>query len=70
MPAKTVRERVNSHRSRLRRAGFKTVQIWVPDTKAPGFAEECRRQSQIIACDPAEVRDLELLAAIADWGGE
>jgi hypothetical protein len=24
------------------------VQIWVPDTHAPGFAEECARQSQLI----------------------
>ncbi|MBL8985764.1 MAG: DUF3018 family protein, partial [Gemmatimonadetes bacterium] len=22
------------------------VQFWVPDTRVPGFAEECRRQSQ------------------------
>ena len=70
MLAKNVRERVSSHRKRLRMAGFKTVQIWVPDTKAPGFAEECRRQSRIIANDPAETRDLEFLAEAADWGDE
>jgi hypothetical protein len=25
------------------------VQIWVPDTRAPGFAEECRRQCLLLA---------------------
>ena len=70
MLAKNVKERVNSHRNRLRMAGFKTVQIWVPDTKAPGFAEECRRQSRVILGDPAEAHDLKLLAAMADWGEE
>jgi len=70
MLAKTVKERVNSHRDRLRRAGFKTVQIWVPDVKSPGFAAECKRQSLIIKNDPAEMRDLELLAELGDWGEE
>jgi len=70
MLAKTVKERVNSHRDRLRRAGFKTVQIWVPDIKAPGFAAECKRQSLIIKNDPVETQDLELLAELGDWGDE
>ena len=70
MLAKTVKERVNSHRDRLRRAGFKTVQIWIPDIKAPGFAAECKRQSLIIKNDPVETRDLELLAELGDWGDE
>lgn len=68
MLAKTTKERVRSHRNRLRMAGFKCVQIWVPDKKTPGFEAECRRQSRIIREDPVETRDLEMLAEIADWG--
>ena len=41
-------ERVERRRSKLRAAGLRPVQIWVPDTSAPGFAEECRRQSRLI----------------------
>ena len=41
-------ERVERRRSRLRGAGLRPVQIWVPDTRAPGFDEECRRQSRLI----------------------
>ncbi|MGA3399333.1 MAG: antitoxin MazE family protein [Acetobacteraceae bacterium] len=41
-------ERVERRRSKLRAAGLRPVQIWVPDTRAPGFAEECRRQSRLI----------------------
>jgi hypothetical protein len=40
-------ERVE-RRARLRAAGLRPVQIWVPDTRAPGFAEECARQSRLI----------------------
>ena len=42
MPGRSVARRVKKHRDTLRAAGFRPVQIWVPDTRAPGFAEECR----------------------------
>lgn len=43
-------ERVERHRAKLRAAGLRPVQIWVPDRRAPGFAEGNRRQSRLI-CD-------------------
>ncbi|WP_338042735.1 antitoxin MazE family protein, partial [Ectothiorhodospira haloalkaliphila] len=39
-----VNTRVKRHRDALRKAGLRPVQIWVPDTRRPDFAEECRRQ--------------------------
>jgi hypothetical protein len=44
-----VNARVQRHRDALRMAGLRPVQIWVPDTRRPEFAEECRRQSRLIA---------------------
>lgn len=44
-----VRRNVQRYRDRMRRAGFRLVQLWVPDTRADGFAEECRRQSRAAA---------------------
>lgn len=44
-----VRESVQRYRDRMRRAGFRLVQLWVPDTRADGFAQECRRQSRVAA---------------------
>jgi hypothetical protein len=44
----TLTERVRAHRSNLRAAGLRPIQIWVPDTRRAGFAEECARQSQVI----------------------
>lgn len=50
-----VNTRVQKHRKNLRSAGFRPIQIWVPDTRRAGFLEECRRQSQIAAkADAAE----------------
>lgn len=44
-----VNERVQKYRTALREAGLRPVQIWVPDTRRPEFAEECRRQSRLVA---------------------
>ncbi|WP_323072707.1 antitoxin MazE family protein [Mycetohabitans endofungorum] len=44
-----VNSRVQKHRDALRKAGLRPIQIWVPDTRRPDFAQECRRQSQLVA---------------------
>lgn len=59
-------DRVQKHRTGLRASGLRPVQIWVPDTRSPGFAEECRRQSRLLLNDPLEQETLEWLAAAAD----
>jgi len=50
--------------------GFKRVRIRVPDTSAPGFAEECRRQSLRAQKVPKSLEDLEAFAVIATWGDD
>jgi hypothetical protein len=59
-------ERVRKHRDTLRAAGLRPVQIWVPDTRRPGFAEECRRQSLAVAADTAARADETALHALLD----
>ena len=69
--ASSTAKRVNQHRDNLRAAGLRPLQIWVPDTRRPGFADECRRQSKIAAV--ADVADTEMLdfmdEALADVDG-
>jgi hypothetical protein len=67
MPA-GVSERVRKRREALRAAGLRPVQIWVPDTRRPGLADECRRQSLLTAQADATDRDLQdfMDAALAD----
>ncbi|MEY3746768.1 MAG: hypothetical protein RL194_227 [Pseudomonadota bacterium] len=58
----TVSERVTKYRAGLRAAGMRPIQIWVPDIRAEGFAEECRRQSSLAAeHDHRDIATLELL---------
>jgi hypothetical protein len=69
--ASSTAKRVNQHRDNLRAAGLRPLQIWVPDTRRPGFAEECHRQSLLAA--EADDADTELQTvmdeALADVDG-
>jgi len=61
-----IAERVRKRRAALRAAGLRPVQIWVPDTRRPGFADECRRQSQVVAA--ADTSDPHLMKFLdAAW---
>ena len=67
-----VSERVQKHRDALRAAGMRPVQIWVPDTSRPGFANECRRQAALAASIDTKDTDLsefmdEALMNVDGW---
>lgn len=65
----SIADRVQKHRAGLRASGLRPVQIWVPDTRRSGFAEECRRQSRQLHNDSQEQETLEWLALAADTDG-
>jgi hypothetical protein len=67
MPSKpkSSRERVRAHRERLRAQGLRPIQIWVPDTRAPGFAEEAHRQALAAAKSPFAKEDQAFVDAIS-----
>jgi hypothetical protein len=43
--------------------------MWVPDTRQPGFADECRRQSRLLRDDPGEADTMDWLDHAADRDG-
>ena len=67
----SVAARVQKRRDALRKAGLRPIQIWVPDTRRPDFAAECRRQSRLAAkADRADRALLKFMdAALADVAG-
>jgi hypothetical protein len=65
----TTKERVTKHREKMIRAGMRPIQIWVPDTRKSAFAEECRRQSMMLANDDQELEILTFIEESADTGG-
>lgn len=63
-----LREATGRYRAKLRKAGLRPVQIWVPDTRSATFARECRRQSLLLKGDKAERETLAFIEAVADRG--
>jgi hypothetical protein len=73
--ASTTAARVRKRRAALRGAGLRPVQIWVPDPRRPGFAEECRRQSLLAAASDLADEGLaafldEALGGVEGWTGQ
>ena len=65
----TTAERVSKHREKLKAAGLRPIQIWVPDTRRKGFADNCRRQSRMLKDDPQEAEVLAWMMDTADYDG-
>jgi hypothetical protein len=65
----TISKRVCKHRKNLKDAGLRPVQIWVPDTRREGFAEECRRQSRLVRNDNQEREILTWIEDVSDTEG-
>ena len=68
---KQATNKLTRHRERMRAAGLRPVQFWVPDTRAPDFVALVRLQCQALAKDPAETEVLgfteQAATLIASW---
>lgn len=57
-----------SYRQRMRASGLRPVQIWVPDTSSPAFAETCRKQALAVAAgDPAGDELMRFIEGVYEW---
>ncbi len=56
-------------RAALRAAGFRLIQIWVPDTRRSDFQEICRRQSASLTNDSYESDVTNWIVNIEDQNG-
>ena len=62
----TSRDKVRTHRERLRAQGLRPIQIWVPDTRSPRFASEARRQSRLITRSMHAAEDQAFVDSISE----
>ncbi len=56
------------YRAGRKSQGMKLLRVWVPDPRAPGFAEEAARQAALIRAAPGEQEALDFIEAAADLG--
>jgi len=62
-----AKERMRGYRARQQAAGLRLVQLWVPDTRSPRFAAECRRQARLLKNDPVERDALKFIESAGAW---
>lgn len=66
-----VLNNVSRSRARMREAGLRPIQFWVPDTRRPEFAAEIRQQCLALKQDALEAEMLEFTeqaaSEILDW---
>jgi Protein of unknown function (DUF3018) len=61
-------KRMANYRQRMKAAGLRPVQIWVPDTRSPEFVDICRRQARAVAAsDPAGDELMRFVAGVYEW---
>ena len=63
----TPAEKQRRYRGKLTMQGLRPVQLWVPDTRAAGFRQECRRQARRINESAGEKDALQFIEEVADW---
>jgi hypothetical protein len=51
--------RLRRRHDKLREQGMRPVQIWIPDTRAPGFAAEAARQGSLVGASYRQQDDLK-----------
>jgi hypothetical protein len=61
--------KMRAYRERMRAAGMRQVQIWVPDASSPSLRREARRQSRLVSRSAGEGEALANIEAIADLDG-
>lgn len=61
--------RMAAYRARMRAKGLRQVQLWVIDTKAPGFQKELNRQVRAVNRSDARDGIYEWMEAVQDTDG-
>lgn len=64
-PPKSAKTKMRDYRQRLRAAGLRPIQVWVPDVRSPGFKAALRRQ--VAALDSGqEAEAMDFIEHVAD----
>jgi len=68
--SRSSKDKVRSHRERLRAQGLRPVQIWVPDVRARSFVRAARQQSKLVAAGARASSDQRFIDSISDHADE
>ncbi|KAB2849179.1 MAG: DUF3018 family protein [Hyphomicrobiaceae bacterium] len=63
-----ARYKMSAYRARLREAGLRPIQVWVPDTRSAALAQAARRQSRLASRRKSEQEALDFIEESVDLG--
>ena len=66
MATSTTTERMKNYRARLRKEGFRPIQLWMVDQSSPNFKSEIRRQVANLE-EEEEKQELAFWEQAAAW---
>ena len=66
LKSRSSRDKVRSHRARMRQRGLRPIQIWVPDMQVAAFKREAHRQSLAVARGAHAKADQAFIDAISE----
>lgn len=65
--AKKIEEQLLNENPDLKARGLRPIVLWGPDTEAPGFEDELRRDFEAIRNSPEEEEILDFIEKVGDW---
>ena len=68
--AEKTRVKVRAHRERMRKQGYRLVQLWLPDTRSAAFRRAAHRASLAVARSPHATEDQVFVDSTTAWEWE
>jgi len=59
------KDKVRAYRQRMRQQGLRPIQIWGPDVRTAGFADQAHRQSLAVAQGSQAKEDQDFIDAVS-----
>lgn len=62
-------QKMRQYRNRMKAAGLRPIQLWVPDVRSRKIVEEVRKQSIRVSSDPWEGTVMDFVESVMDREG-
>jgi hypothetical protein len=62
-------QKMRQYRNRMKAAGLRPIQLWVPDVRSRKIVEEVRKQSIRVSSDPREGTVMDFVESVMDREG-
>ena len=59
-------QKMRQYRTRLRAAGLRPIQLWVPDTRSPKIIDAVRKQSLRASSDSRDPQIMDFIESVMD----